>query len=68
MLTAMRRAAGCGRRLGLGRGASLERYVAIMRRHLDSGARLFLYTTGGLLLEAVFAVVGSAVAMETGWR
>ena len=67
-MAGMRHAAGCGRLLGLGPGATLERYVAIMRRHLDSGARLFLYTTGGLLLEAVFAVVGSAVAMETGWR
>ncbi len=44
----------------------LERYVAIMRLHLGSGVRLFLYTAGGLLLGAVFAVAASVLAKEAG--
>jgi hypothetical protein len=45
----------------------LERYVAIMQRHLGSGARLFLYTAGGMLLGTVFAVAASVLAKEAGF-
>ena len=45
----------------------LERYVAIMRRHLGSGARLFLYTAGGMLLGTVFTVAASVLAKEAGY-
>jgi hypothetical protein len=45
----------------------LERYVAIMQRHLGSGARLFLYTAGGMLLGMVFAVAASVLAKEAGF-
>ena len=45
----------------------LERYLAVMQRHLGSGARLFLYTAGGLLLETFFTVVASALTKEVGW-
>jgi hypothetical protein len=40
----------------------LSRYLPVMERHLGSGARLFLYAAGGLILETVFAVTASIVA------
>jgi len=46
---------------------ALERYVAIMQRHLGSGARLFLYTAGGMLLGTVFTVAASVLAKEAGF-
>lgn len=46
----------------------LERYVAVMRRHLGSGARLFLYTAGGLIVGTVFTVAATVVAKEAGLR
>jgi hypothetical protein len=45
---------------------NLERYVAIMQRHLGSGARLFLYTAGGMILGTVFTVAAVVLAKETG--
>src|SRR5215831_7020029 len=44
----------------------LERYVAIMQRHLGSGLRLFLYTAGGMLFGTVFNVPAVVVAKEAG--
>jgi len=45
----------------------LERYVAIMQRHLGSGARLFLYTAGGMILGTVFPVAAVVLAKVTGF-
>jgi hypothetical protein len=45
----------------------LERYVAIMQRHLGSGARLFLYTAGGMLLGTVFNVPAVVLPKEAGF-
>jgi hypothetical protein len=44
----------------------LERYVAVMRRHLGSGPRLFLYTAGGLLFGTIVEVGASVTAKEAG--
>src|ERR671937_983151 len=44
-----------------------ERYVAIMQRHLGFGARLFLYTAGGLILGTVFSVAATVLAKEAGF-
>jgi hypothetical protein len=45
----------------------LQRYVAIMQRHLGTGAWLFFYTAGGMLVGTVFAVAASVLAKETGF-
>ena len=45
----------------------LARYVAIMQRHLGYGARLFLYTAGGMILGSVFTVAASVLAKEAGF-
>ncbi|HEX6986990.1 MAG TPA: hypothetical protein VF170_16550 [Planctomycetaceae bacterium] len=45
----------------------LERYVGLMRRHLTSAPRLFLYTAGGLLMETVFTTVAVLAAKSAGW-
>jgi hypothetical protein len=55
----------------LGISSDLVRYVAIMQRHLGSGARLFLYTAGGMIVGTVFTVAASVLAKEagfSGWR
>jgi len=46
----------------------LVRYLAVMQRHLGTGARLYAYTAGGLLVETVFTVLASAVAKAAGWQ
>jgi hypothetical protein len=46
----------------------LERYVAIMQRHLGSGARLFLYTAGGMIVGTAFTVAVAVLAKEAGFR
>ena len=46
---------------------NLERYVAIMQRHLGSGARLFLYTAGGMLVGTIFNVPAVVFAKEAGF-
>jgi hypothetical protein len=45
----------------------LERYVAIMQRHLGFGARLYLYTAGGMILGTAFAVAAAVLAKESGF-
>ena len=47
--------------------SDLERYVRIMQRHLGFGARLFLYTAGGMILGTVFTVAAAVVAKEAGF-
>ena len=44
----------------------LQRYVAVMQRHLGSGVRLFLYTAGGLIVGTVFTVAAVVLAKMTG--
>jgi hypothetical protein len=44
----------------------LERYLAVMRRHLGSGPRLFLYTAGGLVFGSIVEVVATVTAKEAG--
>jgi hypothetical protein len=45
----------------------LARYVAIMQRHLGSGARLFLYTAGGMIVGTLFAVAAVVLATVAGY-
>jgi hypothetical protein len=44
----------------------LQRYVAVMQRHLGSGVRLFLYTAGGLIVGTVFTVAAVVLAKTAG--
>jgi hypothetical protein len=45
----------------------LEQYLPVMQRHLGAGARLFLYTAGGMLLETVFAIGATVGAKIADW-
>jgi hypothetical protein len=45
----------------------LERYLGVMQKHLGDGARLFLYTAGGMIFETIVAVATTLGAKAAGW-
>jgi hypothetical protein len=44
----------------------LESYLAVMRRHLVTTPRLYLYTAGGMLLETAFVLIVCLLALRCG--
>src|SRR6516164_11192108 len=44
----------------------LESYLAVMRRHLLTTPRLYLYTAGGMLLETAFVLTVCVLALRWG--
>lgn len=46
----------------------LPRFVEIQKRHFTTLARAYLFVSGGLLTETVFAVVAVTAFMAAGWR